>query len=134
MTTTTKTPNQTSRACKPAEIAADGGRTGNGVGGEIAYARMLMTPAPRSSAKRIRPAPTIDYDGDSMWPVVLLILAMIGTAVVASSTYFTETEAVQPKTARSAAGTGAADQWTGVRLPGPGGTFGWVRSSLLSHE
>ena len=134
MTATTKSPNQAGRGGKPAEFAADGGRTGNGVGGEIAYARMLMTPATRSSAKRIRPEPAIDYDGDSMWPVVLLILAMIGTAVVASSTYFTETEAVQPKTARSAAATGAADQWTGVRQPGPGGTFGSVRSSLLSHE
>ena len=134
MTAPTKTPNQTGRGGKPAEIAADGGRTGRGVGGEIAYARMLMTPGARASAKPIRPAPAIYYEGDSMWPVVLLVLAMIGTAVVASSTYLTESEAVQPKTARSAAGTGAADAWTGARLPGPGGSFGWVRPSGPGHE
>ncbi len=123
MTATTKTPNQVGHAGKPAEIVADGGRTGHGVGGEIAYARMLMTPGARALAKRIRPAPAIDYDGDSMWPVVLLVLAMIGTAVVASSTYLTESEAVQPRMARSAADTAAADAWTGDRLQGPGSSL-----------
>ena len=128
------TPNQDSRGGKPAETAGDGGPTGYGVGGEVAYARMLMTPEPRGLARRKRPARTVDYDGDSMWPVVLLVLAMIGTAVVASSTYFTESDSALAKTARSAAGAGVADPWTRARLPGPGGSFGWVRTSLLSHD
>ncbi len=134
MTATTKTPNQTGRGGKPAEIGADGGRSGHGVGGEIAYARMLMTPGAQASPKRIRPTPAIDYNGDSMWPVVLLVLAMIGTAVVASSTYLTASEAAQPRMARSAAYTGAADQWTGVRPPSLGDTFDWVRSSRFGHD
>lgn len=187
MTATTKTPNQAATGGPPAEGAAGRGRTGQGVGGETAYGEMLSTSRPDASARNRSPAN--DHDGDSMWPVVLLVLAMIGTAAVASKTFLTESAAVAPQMARLAAAAGAAvpigraetppttrteaaerltvrtaraelragpspradvvaglrrgqtvlaiavaDEWTEVRLPGPGGIFGWVRSSLLGHQ
>ncbi len=189
MTATTKTPNQAATGGPPAEGAAGRGRTGQGVGGETAYGEMLSTSRPDASTRNHSPAN--NHDGDSMWPVVLLVLAMIGTAAVASKTFLTESAAVAPQMARLAAAAGAAapigraetrtprtartdtavrltvrtaraelraepspradvvaglrrgqtvlaiavaDEWTEVRLPGPGGIFGWVRSSLLGHQ
>lgn len=101
----TKTPNQTTAGGATAGFAASGSRTEPGIGGEIAYAAMLSTPGPRAAAKNRWRADR--RNDDSMWPVLLLVMAMIGTAAVASSAYLTDREAARPPGTRLAA-TGAA--------------------------